>query len=79
MTSISDYYSYIKYVRILGKIYYLYYDPMAYIAYKYVFTRDNLHKLMNLKKSISHNNMVINNINDLPEIKDDDFVMIEHV
>jgi hypothetical protein len=79
MDSVQDYYNYIKYVRFMGKIYYLYYDPMAYIAYKYVFTKNNLHRLINLKKSMSHNK-VVNNINDLPDIEDnDEFVMINHV
>jgi len=76
MATIYDYNEYIKYIRLMGRMYYIYYNPITYIAYNYILTKNNLYRLKKLKKSISHNKVIKRDI-ELPVIDNND--LIKHV
>ena len=70
---LEEYYNYIKYLNYLGRIYYLYNNPILYLGYHYVLTRKNFARLQRYRKGY---NTVINSDIDLPIIVSD---IIQHV
>ena len=70
---LEDYYNYIKYLNYLGRIYYLYNNPVLYVGYHYILTRKNYTRLKRFRKSY---HTVYNSDIDLPIINSD---LIQHV